>query len=248
MKRTIEVIEPKLFAVAVAEEIQACVEDAVAARGRCSLVLAGGTTPAAIYRVLARPPKVQEIPWAKVHLYWGDERWVPKDDQQSNFRMVSETLLSQLPEPGPVVHAVDTSLPSVQVGAAAYAEHIAAVEQLKPGELPYFDVVLLGCGDDGHTASLFPNTPELDSHGQITHAVMHPSGSNWRVSLSADALFNAQKVLFIVSGESKRDVVKRILEGTESARVLPCKLAEQAKHSVTWFIDSAAAQNLAARA
>lgn len=244
MNYTVERIEPRLFNGTVADEIIASLNDAIAERGRASLVLAGGSTPSAIYRLLAVPPRVGELDWAKVWIYWGDERFVPHTDGRSNFKMVHETLLSQLGDATPKVFAVDTSLPNGSTAAKAYSEVISREEKLAPGSTPVFDLVLLGVGEDGHTASLFPNSPLLDHKGGIAQSAESPDGSLERVTLTADALFSARRVAFLVKGNGKSEIIREVLEGSGDVRSCPANLFRSAKGHVTWFIDSEAAQKL----
>lgn len=244
MESTIEIIEPKLFSAGVADEIVASVNDCISEKGRCSLVLAGGSTPSQIYRLLARPPRVDEIEWDKLHLYWGDERWVPFDDVQSNFKMVNETWLSQLSGVQPKIHPVNTALASPDESARDYAKVIRENENLKEGELPTFDVVLLGVGEDGHTASLFPGSDIVRQEGGIAFPVKHPVDGSPRVTLSPDTLFSARRVLFIVKGESKADIIKRVITGTDGPDVFPATLFKKVPDRVSWFLDSGAAQKL----
>jgi len=244
MEPVIEVVEEKLLAAAVADEIIASVNDSLEEQPRCSLVLSGGRTPGAIFRTLSRPPRVSEIEWDKVHIYWGDERWVDSEDDQSNFKMARETLLTNLTSPAPTYTHVDTSASSPQKGAENYAAEIKKIEGLNNGETPSFDIVLLGLGTDGHVASLFPDSDTNGKAGEICLAVSPLSVEGTRVSLSADALFSAKKIMFIVRGESKAEIVKRVIEGDDSPDVLPARHFTDAKGRVTWFLDSAAASLL----
>jgi 6-phosphogluconolactonase len=248
MSPSIEVIEPKLFAGAVADEIVASAHDCISERGRCSIVLAGGSTPGSIYRTLAKPPRVEDIDWPAVVFYWGDERWVPHSDNMSNYKMTQETLLSQIPNPKPVNIPVDTSLKSPADGARAYGERIQKTEKVGAGEIPVFDIVLLGIGEDGHTASLFPKANLITQKtGSLCEAVQHPEDGKWRITLTPEALFKARHIFFIVKGEAKADVVKRVIEGSESVSDVPAKLYEGAADRVTFFLDSGAAQKLSKR-
>lgn len=245
MKASVEVIEPKLFAGAVADEIVASVADCVSERGHCSIVLAGGSTPGSIYRTLAKPPRVEDVDWSCVTVYWGDERWVPRTDNMSNFKMTQETLLSQLPSPGPKVLAVDTSLPSAAAAAKAYSKAIADQEKVAPGAMPVFDIVLLGVGEDGHTASLFPKSPLLKTPADnIAEVVKSPEGGMERITLTPDALFKGRHIFFIVKGDGKADIMKRVLEGSDSVDDIPARLYLGAGEKVTFFLDSGAAQRL----
>ena len=239
----VEVIEPPLFAGVVADEVVSCIQDAVDERGRCAIALAGGSTPGAIYRLLARPPRVSEVPWASVHLYWGDERWVSPEDNQSNFRMTQETLLAHIPPPGPVVHQVDTALSSPEAGARAYAEELTRHE----GEAPVFDLVLLGIGEDGHTASLFPGSPLNGDRTALCGAAQRPEDSSWRVTICPRLITAARRVVFIIKGESKAAVAQEVIEGKAPAHLIPARIFEQCTGRVTFFLDSGAAQRLSRR-
>ncbi|MCO6429573.1 MAG: 6-phosphogluconolactonase [Deltaproteobacteria bacterium] len=239
MKPNVEVIEPKLFTGVVADEIVATLRDTVSERQRCSLVLAGGSTPGSIYRLLARPPRVGEIEWEKIDIYWGDERWVPLDHTNSNFRMTKETLLSHIPQPHPRVHPVNTSLATAEEGAADYARTIKDLE----GQDPCFDLVLLGIGEDGHTASIFPNASIISDCPDICAAVEHPEGG-FRITLSPKCLFNARKIMFIVKGESKADIISRVIDGSEAVETIPARLYLQSARPVSFFLDSGAALRL----
>ena len=243
MAVAIEIIEPKSFASAVADEIVASIDEILEEKERCSLVLAGGRTPSSIYRLLSRPPLVREIHWSRIDLFWGDERWVPHDHHHSNYHMVFETLLSQLSTDKPTVFPVDTSLASPEAGAQAYE---ALVKRVVPSEsgVPRFDLSVLGIGEDGHTASLFPRDPVLEARGTVCHAISCPQDDGIRITLSPDALFSSKRMIFIVKGENKAEVMRRILQSNESASELPGKLYERATGSVTWFLDSAAAKKL----
>lgn len=237
----IEVVEPVLFAGVVADEIVASIGEAIADRGSCSVALAGGSTPGAIYRCLAKPPRVSEVEWAKVHLFWGDERWVPHSDNQSNFKMTQETLLGQILGAGPKIHPIDTSLANPEEGAAAYTKTITGVL----GAEPIFDLVILGVGEDGHTASIFPHSPVVGMNDGVCVAVEHPEDRKFRVTLTPDVLFfNARRTIFIVKGEAKADIVRRVIEGVEGPEVLPAKLYQRASERVTFFLDSGAALRL----
>lgn len=237
-KPSIEIIEQNLFAGAVADEIAAALSECIHDRGSVSLVLAGGSSPAAIYRALSRPPRVDEVDWQKVKIFFGDERWVGHEDAQSNCRMVSETLLSSLPSPGPSFYPIQTNLGSVQSGANAYSDTIRTALKLGPKELPKFDIVLLGIGENGHTASLFPGDKAISEREALAVAVVLEDSQ--RISLSPHALFSAERVFFIVSGQSKAEVIKQILEGSDSPEKFPARLFTEAKGKVTFFLDSAA--------
>ena len=231
-----------MFASAVADEIVACLSEAISERGTASLVLAGGSTPSSIYRMLGIPPRVGEVEWDKVHLFWGDERWVAQEDNQSNYRMVKETLLHNILNNAPMVHPVDIAASSPETAATKYETEIRSALGTPEGEQPVFDIVLLGIGEDGHTASIFPQSPVMGTD-QVCAAVKNPSGST-RVTLTPATLLKARKILFIVKGDNKASVVREVLEGGDVVENLPAKLFHQAGDRVTWFLDSSAAKKL----
>lgn len=243
-KPVIEIFEPKLFDGAVADEIIASIQERISEQGRCSIALAGGSTPGNVYRTLSKPPRATDVEWDKLDIFWGDERWVSHDDDQSNYRMTDETILSQLKVKKPRIHPVNTSLGSPQVGANAYGETLMKVLNTKSGEVPLIDIVLLGVGEDGHTASLFPNSDVLTKTDSICYAVQHPENKGWRVTIGAQTLFSARKVFFIVKGESKAEIMARVIEGAEPISQLPSRLFTQSSSEVTFLLDSGAAQKL----
>lgn len=239
MSPVIEVFEPRLFDGAVADELVASVQERLAERGRCNISLAGGSTPAGVYRAITKPPRVSEIDWRSVDLFLGDERWVPLDDDQSNYRMVQETLLANIKGDKPTVYPVNTSLPCASIGADDYAR---TIQKVAGGDRPQLDIVLLGIGEDGHTASLFPGSPVLSDSSKLCHAVVHPINHTQRVTMSAQLLFCAWRVFFIVKGEGKAGVIQRVLKGTDAISEIPSRLFSTATGKVTFFLDSGSAQ------
>jgi 6-phosphogluconolactonase len=238
MTVTVEVIEPKLFAGAVADEIVASLGERIAENGSASLVLSGGSTPGEIYRALALPPRSTELEWNKVRLYLGDERWVPEDDVRSNAKLARDTLISALPtQPGKIIF-VNTTLGSVEESGRDYEKRI----QENEGKEPVFDLMLLGLGEDGHTASLFPHSPLLNEKDGVARAAVHTDGSP-RVTLTPKAITSARKILFIVKGASKGEAVKKALAETGSIADCPARLHTKAAN-VTWYLDTAAAAHL----
>jgi 6-phosphogluconolactonase len=236
---TIETIEPRAFASVVAEELAAVISEAVEERGCCCIALAGGKTPGTVYRKLALPPVVQQIDWDKVKLFWGDERWVPHSDNQSNAHMVQETILNHITMPPANVFRVDTSLASPKDGALAYEKTITSQVESQGG-IPQFDVVLLGIGSDGHTASLFPDRKAVWDKSATVVATTNSEGVE-RVSLSAEVLMNARKIYFLVTGEEKADIVNKALHTVGEELHFPAQIYRRHPEKVTWFLDSAAA-------
>jgi 6-phosphogluconolactonase len=244
-KPNIEVVESKLFAATVADELVAAIEECLDEKDSCSLVLAGGSTPGAIYRNLSRPPRVAQINWKRVKILLGDERFVSVDSAASNFRMIKETLLSNIPlENAPQVLAIPTQMESAEKAALNYEADIRKSFQLKPDEQPIFDIVLLGMGSDGHTASLFPDSPLLSITDKIVGAAEHPQSGEFRISLLPLALTGAAKIYFIVSGNDKAEAVSNVLQARSQINETPAAMFLQVSNKTTWFLDSEAAQLL----
>jgi len=239
MKPKIEIIESKLFAGTVADEIAACLGEAISEKGEASLVLSGGSTPAAVYRALSTPPRVNEVDWAKLTIFWGDERWVARSDNQSNYKMAQETLISKIKGVTPKLIAPDTSIASAQKGAADYEQALRAWAKSRGDSHVQFDLVLLGMGDDGHTASIFPNS-KLPSAEALCFAVKNPYDGSERVSLTPQALFGARRIIFIVTGENKAEMVQKVFAEEGTSQAIPARLFETAADRVTWFLDTGA--------
>jgi 6-phosphogluconolactonase len=214
-----------------AQALASELDQVLAQRDRAQIALAGGETPKATYRLLGQ----QHLPWDRVDVLLGDERWVPSDDPSSNARMFRETLMAELPGSKACLHAVPTQLANPEQGAAAYAELL----QKLCGDFPsVLDVVLLGLGDDGHTASLFPGTAAPDVRER---SVTLGEGKGLpRVSLTAPTLSAARRVVFLVSGAGKVQALQRLLDPEESSLRTPAKLVQPASE-VLIFADQAAA-------
>ncbi len=200
-----------------AETMASAIDLALAQRDRCQIALAGGTTPAAAYRYLGQ----QHLPWERVDLLLGDERWVPADDPASNARLVRDTLMASGPGQAARLHPVPTDLAGPEQGADAYALTLA---KLCSGEPPVLDLVLLGLGDDGHTASLFPGTAA--SREQKRTVTVGDGKGLARITLTAPVLSAARQVIFLVSGEGKRQALSRLLDPNESPERTPARLVQ----------------------
>ncbi|MDQ6847540.1 MAG: 6-phosphogluconolactonase [Candidatus Dormibacteraeota bacterium] len=202
---------------------------------RFSIAVTGGNTPHFLYEALASSTFRTSIDWRRWHVYWGDERAVPPDDEQSNYRLVVDTLLSKVPVPDEQVHRMEAERPDLDAAAAGYARLLE--EQC--GRPPRLDVVLLGLGSDGHTASLFPGTTALrveDTWATTGRAASLPFE---RVTLTLPALNAAAQVAFLVTGAGKADALRGVVDGTvPAARVRPDR------GELIWFLDTAAALSL----
>lgn len=244
-----EVIEPKLFAGAAADEVVATVLDILAEKSRCQLVLAGGSTPVSVYRALTVSPRVDSIPWDKLDLLFGDERWVPHTDTQSNMRMVAESLVSRLSGAKPEVLAVNTSLASPDLGAQDYEKVIknCCSSDGASAETPSLDLVLLGMGDDGHTASVFPGSKLMSQALSLQDLVSVEDWPNqpgsYRISMTPRLLLAAKKIIFLVQGAPKAEMLARVFSEQEATQ-LPAQLFKAVAPKVTWLVDSEAARLL----
>jgi 6-phosphogluconolactonase len=212
-----------------------CIGGALAARGEARIALAGGGTPRPLHRRLAEPPRVDAVDWSRVHVFWGDERCVPPDDPASNYRMARETLLDHVPLDPSAIHRIAGELPAEEA-AAAYAV------QLDDAPL---DLVLLGLGGDGHTASIFPGTPVQAASDRAVLATRSPVAPAERVTLGLGPINGARTVAFLALGSAKARTVARVLAewGTE-APALPAARVRPASGELHWFLDGASAAEL----
>ncbi len=218
-------------------------DQAITMRGRFTIALSGGSTPRALYTLLASDPYREQIRWPAVHVFWGDERCVPPDHPDSNYRLAQETLLSQVPIPGENIHRMAGEKPPEQA-AEEYEALLRAFFHLKPGEPPRFDMVLLGLGADGHTASLFPGTPVLREKGRLVAALFVEKLNAYRLTLTPPVLNYAADVIFLVEGAAKAGVLHDVLQGEYDPDRLPAQLVQPADSTLIWLIDRAAASRL----
>lgn len=215
-------------------------ETSVADHGFFSVALAGGGTPAPFYSGLAQPGNQSRVPWSKVHVFFGDERAVPPDDRESNYRMIKENLLEAVPIPKENIHRVQTEM-EVRLAAFAYEEEL---RQFFSGEWPRFDLVLLGMGDDGHTASLFPRSVALNEESRWFVANYAPEKKSWRLTLTIHAINAARMVWVLVRGESKADRLKEVLTGIKDTWKLPIQAIHPIDGQMVWLLDRNAASRL----
>lgn len=230
-----------LAALAARHFASAC-EAAVEARGRFVVALAGGETPRRLYETLAGPD-FAGLPWAQVHVFWGDERDVPQDHAESNARMAREALLAHVPIPEAQVHPVPTGMDPPKAGAAAYEETLRAFFGADAA-FPAFDLVLLGLGPDAHTASLFPDSPALQE-GTKWVAAPHVAKLNARrYTLTVPAIAAARELVFLVSGDAKADAVRATLEPAPDQKPTPAALVTEAHGKALWLLDKPASRRL----
>jgi 6-phosphogluconolactonase len=238
--RVVRVVED-LAAVAreAAEEWRACAARAIAASGRFTVALSGGATPRALYALLAdgSAPYRAALPWATTHVFWGDERAVPPDHPDSNYGMAREALLARVPLPPENVHRMRGEDPP-EAAARSYEDELRAFF----GGAPRLDLVLLGIGPDGHTASLFPGSPTLDERTRIVAAPYVPALGASRITLTLPAIEAAARLVFLVSGEGKAAALARVLSGDAGPGAPPAARVSSADgRPVLWIVDAAAA-------
>ncbi len=235
------VADPGALAEAAAEELARILGDAVSARGAASVVLSGGSTPRRLYALLASEAWQSRVPWERLHVFFGDERHVPPDDPASNYRMAGEELLSRVPLPPGHVHRIAAEEPDAERAARKYEEEIRGHFDLAPGSFPRFDLVLLGLGPDGHTASLFPGTNALRETRRLAVANWVGKLDAHRITLTAHVFNRAAAVIFLVSGEDKAPALKSVLTGPCEPEQLPAQLIRPESGRLLWLVDRAAA-------
>jgi 6-phosphogluconolactonase len=231
-----------------AEEFVHAAVDSVAKSGLFTVALSGGSTPKALHSLLVEDAGFRSrIPWDKMHIFFGDERHVPPDHKDSNYLMALETLISRSPLKPDQITRIKGEYDDTEKAALEYEQALRAYFKLQDGELPRFDLVLLGMGDEGHTASLFPGTKAL-----------HPSTSrfvvrNWvgklfteRITLTAPAINHANQVIFLVTRADKALALKAVLEGPYEPEQLPSQLIQPASGKLLWLVDQAAGNMLSA--
>ncbi len=221
----------------------AATRQALAARGRFTVALSGGTSPVPLFRRLGEEAPHAGIDWGKVQVFWTDERCVPPDHGDSNFRQANELFLSRLPAPGAVIHRIAGEL-LPEAAAGLYAAELSST--FGSGQLPVFDLILLGVGSDGHTASLFPGMDLAAHAGRSAVAVYAEKLSSHRVTLTLPVLNAARQVLFLATGADKAAIVAAILEGVGGASY-PAALVSPRQGRVTWLLDHGAAGELVDR-
>jgi 6-phosphogluconolactonase len=229
---------PEELAEASARDFAARTQETIDERGRFAVALAGGSTPKATYEVLARD-YANELDWSRVHVFFGDERTVPPDHEDSNYRMAYETLLSHVPVGS--VHRMRGELPPDEA-AAAYEEELRAF--FGQVDIPGLDLILCGLGEDGHTLSLFPETAALDVNDRWVVANPVLKLGTTRLTLTIPVLNVSRAVTFVVAKESKAEALKEVLEGDADPRAYPAKLVRPESRDLTWMVDRAAARLL----
>ena len=242
--RTINILPtPADLFRASAEEFTRIGREAIAARGRFSVALSGGSTPKSLYSLLAAD--YAAFDWGHTFLFFGDERHVPPDDADSNYRMAKESLLGKIDIPAANVFRVKAEKPDASAAAADYQAQLQKFFALSPGQFPRFDLILLGMGPDGHTASLFPGSDGLKEQSKLVIANWVEKFKTHRISFTFPVLNNAAEVMFMTSEPDKADMVQQVLEGKKDPPY-PSQLVQPSEGTLVWMLDEAAAKSLRA--
>jgi len=232
--------DSQALACEAAQRLADLARKATESRGRFSVALSGGSTPSPLYRLLTEEPYRSQIPWAQVDLFWADERCVPPDDPGSNYRLAYEALIAHTPIPAENVHRVRGEL-APKAAARAYDREL---RRFFCGPRPRFDLVLLGLGSDGHTASLFPTSEALQETERLAVATtaFYDNRPTERVTLTLPPLNAARQVLFLVSGPEKAEIVQAVLADVDGR--LPARRVRPVAGQLTWLLDAAAASRV----
>jgi 6-phosphogluconolactonase len=239
--------DPETLMRDAAEAVVDAANEAVRVRGLFTVALAGGSTPRGLYTRLATDPFRARLPWTRVHFFWGDERHVPPDHPDSNYRMAHEAMLSRVDVAADHIHRIKGERPDAASAAEEYDSTLR--EFAGPGaparggvEGPRFDLVLLGMGPDGHTASLFPNTDALRENARLVVANWVDKFRAYRITLTVPALSNAARVVFLVSGDDKAEMLQAVLQ--DRAARFPASLIRPKDGPPTWLVDKNATRLL----
>ena len=215
--------------------------ECVARKGQFFVAISGGTTPGLFHRMLVQEPYVSEIPWDKMHIFWVDERCVPENDAASNYGASKKDFLNRAPISKTQVYPMPGGL-SPEDGARKYQKTLMEFFHLKYGQFPTFDLIFLGTGKDGHTASLFPGQKALDEMERLVISVKGGDPYVSRLTMTFPVLNHAKRIIFMVSGKNKADIVKTILEFPKAK--LPAQRIQPLNGTLTWLLDSESASML----
>jgi len=241
LSRLIEIF-PDVSAIAqkAATIYASAAEQAARERGVFRVAMAGGSTPKSLHGLLTAEPFRSQLPWEKMQIFFGDERHVPPDHADSNYRMVNETFISKSPLRPEQIFRIKAELQDTERAAQDYEQILRTQFDLKPGELPHFDLMLLGMGNEGHTLSLFPGTTALRDNGRLVVRAWVGKLYTERITCTAPVANNSAAVMFMITGADKAPALKAVLEGPYEPEQLPSQLIKPPKGKLFFLVDSAA--------
>lgn len=238
MKKIVEVLPDEHALIERSRDIMLeKINTAIAERGLCTIALSGGSTPKPLYEALSR----QQLPWDKIHIFWGDERYVPPDDPESNQLMARTAWLDKVEIPKGNIHPMLTDEADPAVAASKHEQELQEFFQVPAGKFPVFDIILLGIGDDGHTASLFPHTETLKVSDRLV-TVGNKDGQP-RITFTYTLINQARYVIFVVAGRNKQAALAQIFAPDGDASTYPSRLI-QPHGELWWLLDRAAGEHL----
>lgn len=230
------------LSVAAAEYIVRVAQESIATHGRFTLALSGGSTPRKLYAMLADEPYRSQIDWALTEIFWSDERSVPPDNAESNYLLAQEVMLSKLPIPASQIHRVTAEQPDLDAASLHYTQELHKVFGTE--DIPKFDLIQLGMGPEGHTASLFPHQASLTEQKRLIMPVSVPKPPPVRLTFTPPLLNAAVHILFLVTGPDKSEAVQAVLEKPYQPDEYPAQIIRPSEGEVTWMLDKAAASLL----
>ncbi|HZO73199.1 MAG TPA: 6-phosphogluconolactonase [Ktedonobacteraceae bacterium] len=227
---------------AAAQHVVQIANESIVTHGRFTLALSGGSTPKTLYSLLGSEPYRSQIDWAQVEVFWSDERCVPPESEESNFHLAQEVLLDRVPLSPAQIHRMPADLADRDAASRAYSLEMQKV--FGTNRIPSFDLLQLGMGPEGHTASLFPHQPSLHEQERLVMPVTVPKPPPPRLTFTPLLLNAAVHILFLVTGADKADAIQAVLEGPYQPDEYPAQIVRPPKGEVTWMLDTAAAEKL----
>jgi 6-phosphogluconolactonase len=225
------------LAKAAADKMLGISQQAIERNGRFVIALSGGSTPERLFKLLAKPPYLNQITWDKTFVFWGDERFVPSDDQRNNSNRAKSLLLNHVPIPAINIHPIPVDLKPEE----SAKEYEKTIKKLFDKESPCFDLIFLGLGEDGHTASLFPGTDVVFENKKLVKEVYVEEQSMYRITMTPALINQAHNIVFLVEGEKKAKILKTILTEPRQTNKFPAQIIQPEKGNLYWFLDKKAA-------
>jgi len=236
---------PEELSQAAATEFVRHAQEAVQTKGVFTVALSGGSTPKSLYARLADEASLRAaVPWDQVHFFWGDERHVPPNHPESNYRMAYEALLGKVPVPLAHIHRIQSEYQEASQAADEYEQELREFFRLAAGQFPCFDLLLLGMGPDGHTASLFPGTAALHEQTRLVVANWVGKFNSYRITLTLPVINNAAHIIFLISGEEKAETLREVLQSKTQPERFPVQLVRPPRGTLLWLMDRQAARLL----